>query len=58
MLSVVKDHVYPEDAERMLEALLKAGMLPPKMEGVYDPVPTVTPTGNLDYGWARGWEQE
>ena len=26
--------------------------------GVYDPVPTVTPTGNLDYSFKRGWENE
>lgn len=34
------------------------GMLPPKNPGVYDTVPTITPTGNLDYSFKHGWEEE
>lgn len=45
-------------ADRVLKIIEYKGMLPPVMEGIYDPVPTVTPTGNLDYGWKRGWEPE
>ncbi len=51
--------------ERTLDATLlieffenELGMLPPKMVGTYDTVPTVTPTGNHDYCWKRGWETE
>jgi hypothetical protein len=47
-----------KDADFLLDALEKVGMLPPEMVGVYDTVPTVTPTGNHDYGWKRGWEPE
>lgn len=47
-----------EDANRVLTAMEEAGILPPTISGVYDPVPTVTPTGNLDYNYKRGWEAE
>lgn len=45
-------------AEGLLNEIERQGMLPPTIQGVYDTVPTVTPTGNLDYGWKRGWENE
>ena len=47
-----------EMADSILLKIELEGMLPPKMFGVYDNVPTVTPTGNLDYGFKRGWEPE
>lgn len=45
-------------AETFLKIVEELGMLAPKIEGVYDSVPTVTPTGNFDYSWKRGWENE
>lgn len=45
-------------AFELLDLIEKSGMLPPQMEGVYDPVPTVTPTGNHEYSWKRGWQKE
>lgn len=47
-----------EDADHILTKIEKAGMIPPPCPGIYDLVPTVTPTGNLDYGWKRDWEKE
>jgi hypothetical protein len=47
-----------EDADHILKRLEDAGMLPPPCPGIYDTVPTVTMTGNLDYGWKRQWEPE
>lgn len=34
------------------------GMLPPKNLHKYNPVPFVTPTGNLDYSYINEWESE
>lgn len=45
-------------AEFVLEQIEKCGMLPPTIVGEYDSVPTVTPTGNLDYSFKREWEPE
>jgi hypothetical protein len=47
-----------KDAACILDALINAGMLPPVDPNEYDLVPTVTPTGNLDYSFKRGWEPE
>lgn len=47
-----------ETAEVVLNRIEKLGMLPPKIEGKYDNIPTVTPTGNHWYSWKRGWERE
>lgn len=48
--------------DQMYSAILKhledAGMLPPPAQGIYGTVPTITPTGNLDYSYIRKWEQE
>ena len=46
------------DAEAILSLIERVGMFPPEINGVYDTVPTVTPTGNFEYGWKRGWEPE
>lgn len=40
----------------ILEAMERAGILPPPMPGVYDNVPTVSPTDNHEYSWKREWE--
>jgi len=42
----------------ILRELEDAGMMPPKVIGKYDMVPTVTPTGNHDFSWIREWEPE
>lgn len=44
--------------DRILFNIERAGILPPAIRGVYDSTPTVTPTGNLDYSFKRGWEPE
>ena len=44
--------------EEMLSYMESLGILPPMVEGEYDTVPTVTPTGNYDYSWVRKWEKE
>ena len=44
--------------ESMLALVEEMGMIPPEVRGEYDSVPTVTPTGNHDYGWIRKWEKE
>lgn len=46
------------DAEKVLKAMEDAGMQPPIVHGLYDTVPTLTPTGNLEYSYKREWEQE
>ena len=46
------------NAAKILDLIEEAGMQPPEINGVYDPVPTVTPTGNHQYSWKRGWEAE
>lgn len=46
------------DANTALITIEKVGMLPPPIPGVYDNVPSLTPTGNLDYSFKRGWEEE
>lgn len=65
--SEMKEHIYnalcglfmdSDWVEQILSTVEELGMLPPPIEGVYDNIPTVTPTGNLDYGWKRGWEPE
>lgn len=53
-----KDLSYDDMARIALKVVEQNGMLAPKIEGVYDSVPTVTPTGNLDYSWKRDWEDE
>jgi len=59
MVSIIWDAINElEDADYILQVIEKAGMLPPPIFGVYDNVPTVTPTGNLDYSFKRGWEPE
>lgn len=45
-------------ASAIIEKMKELGMQEPVMEGVYDPVPTVTPTGNHEYSWKRGWHDE
>ena len=45
-------------ANKLLTKLEDAGMIPPPVQGKYDPVPTVTPTGNHDYSLIREWEPE
>lgn len=47
-----------KEADYILKKLEKFGMLPPEIEGVYSNIPTVTPTGHLDYSYKRGWEPE
>jgi hypothetical protein len=47
-----------DDADQILTRLENIGMLPPPCPGVYDTVPTVTPTGNLNYSWKKQWEPE
>lgn len=51
-----------QDLNRYMDEILnlieKEGMLPPKNPNKYDPVPTVTPTGNHDYSFIREWEFE
>lgn len=51
-------HISIEEADVVLSKLEQAGMNPPPIQGVYDTVPTVTPTGNLNYGFKREWEPE
>ncbi len=51
------DDSYPL-AKSILKKIEELGMLPPVIPGEYDPVPTVTPTGNHEYSWKRGWEVE
>jgi hypothetical protein len=58
-LNIIWDAINElEDANFILTKLEEAGMTPPPRVGVYDTVPTVTPTGNLDYAWKREWEPE
>lgn len=45
----------PEQILNFVEGL---GMLPPKNMNKYNPVPSVTPTGNLDYSFINEWEPE
>lgn len=45
-------------AKAILSKLECIGILPPPIVGVYDTVPTVTLTGNLDYSYKRAWEAE
>lgn len=45
-------------AQMVLVKIEELGMLPPKIKGEYDNIPTVTPTGNHEYFWKRAWEQE
>src|SRR5258708_1086557 len=47
-----------KDAGAIIDGLVEAGMLPPPRPGVYDSVPTVTPTGHADYSWKREWAPE
>ncbi len=42
----------------ILTRMEELDILPPTMEGVYDNVPMVTPTGNYEYSWKRGWNDE
>lgn len=62
MLQIIKEWLNnnsgqpnPDD---LLSTLEECGMLPPKVVGEYDLVPTVTPTGNYDHSWVRKWESE
>ena len=59
-LATEPNNEFPNDvhAENLLCNLEEIGMLPPKMIGIYDSVPTVTPTGNHEYSYKRGWETE
>ena len=45
-------------AADILRKIEEIDMLPPPYSGKYDTVPTVTPTGNLNYSWIREWESE
>jgi hypothetical protein len=45
-------------AEHILWICEDAGMLPPENPNKYDPVATITPTGQASYGFAREWEPE
>lgn len=71
MLAIIEDYLekfdmggslshltYAESSNVLLCRLEVEGMLPPEIDGKYSNVPTVTPTGNLDYGYERGWESE
>ena len=49
---------FDELAESILDRLESENMLPPPNFGVYDSVPTVTPTGNHDYSYKREWTKE
>lgn len=59
---IICEVTYKELAEkraiRILDELEKVGMLPPKNFNKYDPAPTITLTGNLDYSYIREWEPE
>lgn len=59
---IISEVTYPEialkRAKRILNMMESEGVLPPKNLNKYDPVPTVTPTGNHDYSFIREWEPE
>lgn len=54
--------LFETKAKNILEFLEKEGVInPPPIQGVYNTLltpPTVSPTGNLDYGMHRAWEPE
>ena len=59
MVNLIWDAINElEDGDYILQVIEKAGMLPPPIFGTYDNVPTVTPTGHLDYSFKRAWEPE
>jgi hypothetical protein len=45
-------------ANLALTACEKAGMTQPYIPGSYDNIQHVTPTGNIEYSYKRGWEPE
>lgn len=53
----VEDCFVPK-AKYILDLIEKSDMLPPPNPNEYSMIPTVTPTGNLDYSFKREWEPE
>jgi hypothetical protein len=58
LLNINRTYSVMDQAEEVLRTLEELGMLPPEVRGKYGHVPSVTPTGNLDYSWIREWEKE
>ncbi len=53
-----KHFEYNNLVDMIVDKSIELGMSPPKVNGVYDSAPTVTPTGNYEYSYKRGWDDE